>query len=59
MPLVIILQESALSTNKLYFSQKQMPREMEPRLVILECAGYILWQLFMWRLYIYIYIYML
>ena len=34
----------------LYFSQKQLLREMEPRLVILECAGYIFWQLFLWRL---------
>ena len=25
----------------LYFSQKQLPREMQPRLVIIKCAGYI------------------
>ena len=27
----------------LYFSQKQLPREIEPRLVIIVCAGYIFW----------------
>ena len=31
----------------LYFSQKQMPREIESRLVIIVCAGYIFWQLFL------------
>ena len=36
----------------LYFSQKQLLREMESRLLII--AGYIFWQLFLWRLYIYL-----
>ena len=35
----------------LYFSQKQLPRKMKARLVIIQCAGYIFWQLFLWRLY--------
>ena len=35
----------------LYISQKQLPRKMKSRLVIIECAGYIFWQLFLWRLY--------
>ena len=35
------------SVRILYFSQKQLPREMESRLVIIECAGYIFWQLFL------------
>ena len=30
----------------LYFSQKQLAREIESRLVIIECAGYVFWQLF-------------
>ena len=29
-----------------HFSQKQLPRKTKTRLVILECAGYIIWQLF-------------
>ena len=33
----------------LYFSQKQLPREMESRLVIVVCAGYTFWQLFLWE----------
>ena len=28
------------------FSQKQLPRKMKSRLVIIECAGYIFWQWF-------------
>ena len=28
----------------LYISQKQLPRKMKMRLLIIECAGYILWQ---------------
>ena len=28
-------------TNILYFSQKQLPREMKSRLVIIKCAGYV------------------
>ena len=35
---------------KLYVSQKQLPRKMMTRLVIIECAGYALRQLFLWRL---------
>ena len=31
----------------LYFSQNQLPRKMESRLVITKCAGYIFWQLFL------------
>ena len=34
----------------LSFSQKQTPRKMKLRLVIIECAGYIFWQLFLRRL---------
>ena len=30
----------------LYVSQKQLPRKMKTRLVIIECAGYTLWQFF-------------
>ena len=37
--------------NALYSSQKQLPRKMEPGLVITECAGYIFWQLFLRLLY--------
>ena len=33
-----------------YFSQKQLPCKIKPRLVIIECAGYILWQFFLRRL---------
>ena len=36
---------------KLYASQKQLPREMKSRLPTRKCAGYIFWQLFLWRLY--------
>ena len=32
----------------LYSSQKQLPHKMKSRLVIIECAGYIFWQLFLW-----------
>ena len=35
----------------LYFSQKQLPRKMKSRLLIIKCAGYISWQLFLRRLY--------
>ena len=38
-------------TYILYFSQKQMPREMDSRLVIVVCAGHTFWQLFLRRLY--------
>ena len=31
----------------IYFSQKQLLRKMESRLVITMCAGYIFWQLFL------------
>ena len=34
----------------LYFSQKQPPRKMKSRLVIIDCAGYIFRQLFLQRL---------
>ena len=33
--------------SKVYFSQKQLPRKMKLRLVIIDCAGYIFWQLFL------------
>ena len=42
---------------QLYFSQKQLPGKMKSRLVILECAGYIFWPLFLQRLY-YAYMYL-
>ena len=32
----------------IFFSQKQLTRKMNSRLVIIECAGYIFWQLFLW-----------
>ena len=39
--------------NFRYFSQKQLPHKMKPLLflllVIIECVGYILWQLFLRR----------
>ena len=35
----------------LYLSQKQLPRKMKTRLVIIECAGYTFSQLFFWRFY--------
>ena len=35
----------------IYLSQKQMPRIMKSRLVIIECADNIFWQLFLKRLY--------
>ena len=34
----------------LYFSQKHLSRKLETRLVIIEFAGYISWQLFLRRL---------
>ena len=34
------------------FSQRQLPRKMKSCLVIIVCAGYIFWQLFLWRIYI-------
>ena len=37
--------------NLLYSSQKQLPRKMKSRLVIIECAGNNFWQLFLRRLY--------
>ena len=36
----------------LYFSQKQLPRKMELRLVITKCAGYTFRQLFLWEVYV-------
>ena len=38
--------------DPLHFSQKQLPRKMKLRLVIIVCAGYIFWQLFLWELYL-------
>ena len=35
----------------LYFSQKQLPRKRKPRLVIIDCAGYVFSQLFLWEVY--------
>ena len=37
--------------TKIYLSQKQLPREMESRLIIIVCAGYIFWQLFLRQKY--------
>ena len=34
----------------IYVSQKQLPRKMKSRLVIIQCAGNIFWQLFLRRL---------
>ena len=39
-----------------YTSQKKLPRKMKSRLVIIECAGYICWQLFLRRLHIHTYL---
>ena len=36
----------------LYISQKQLPCKMKTCLVITMCAGYIFWQLFLWRIYV-------
>ena len=46
----ISLNSSEQNARELYFSQKQLPRKMMSRLVIIECAGYIFWQLFLWPL---------
>ena len=35
--------------NNIHFSQKQLPRKTKTRLVIIECAGYIFWQLLFMR----------
>ena len=35
----------------LYISQKQLRRKLKSRLVIVACAGYIFWQLFLWEVY--------
>ena len=35
----------------LFFSQRQLPHKMKSRLVMIECAGYIFWQLFVQRLF--------
>ena len=40
--LIVMLQPQ----HYLYFSQKQLPRRMKTRLVIIMCAGYNFWQLF-------------
>ena len=37
---------------------KTKPREMKPRLVIIKYAGYVFWQLFLWRKVITIYTYL-
>ena len=41
------LFEFLIVTAEIYVSQKQVPRKMKTRLVIIECAGYTLWQLFL------------
>ena len=30
-------------------SQKQLPRKMKSHIDIIVCSGYIVWQLFLWR----------
>ena len=44
---ICMLYTDGTSIYTSQFSQKQLPRKMKSRLVILECAGYILWQLFL------------
>ena len=39
-----------IATSSLYLSQKQLPRKMKSRLVIIEYAGYIFWLLFLQQL---------
>ena len=41
----------------IHFSQKQLPRKKKSRLAIIACAGYILWQLFLWQVVIALCIY--
>ena len=41
LPISLSLSPSFSLPLHLYFSQKQLPREMQPRLVIINCAGYI------------------
>ena len=36
----------------LHFSQKKLLCKIKSRLVTIVCAGYVFWQLFLWRLYI-------
>ena len=36
--------------EKLYISQKQLPRKMKTRLVITMCVGYIFRQLYLWQI---------
>ena len=49
-PGLIITGQAYKYIGKVYFSQKQLPRKMKSCLLIIECAGYINWQLFLWRL---------
>ena len=46
------LHNKYLVSCLLYISQKQLPRKMKSRFVIIVCAAYIFWQLFLWRLYV-------
>ena len=46
-----ILSEDFITLTYINFSSKQLPRKMKTRLVIIECAGYIFWQLFLWEVY--------
>ena len=43
LPLVVYIKAEAV----VFFSQKQLPRKMKSRLVIIVCAGYTFWQLFL------------
>ena len=51
-PVFMLRLPKISGSSIVYFSQKQLPREMEPRLVIIVCAGYIFWQLCLRQLYI-------
>ena len=47
---IYYIQDVTIIIGLLYFSQKQLPRKMKLRLVILVYAGNIFWQLFVRRL---------
>ena len=40
-----VTDNNANINNYLYLSQKQLPRKMKLRFVIIDCVGYIFWQL--------------
>ena len=50
--LLVNLWHGYRSILYIYFSQKQLPRKTKPRLVVINCAGYVFWQLFLWEVYI-------